>query len=632
MASAKRTMMRSSGSMKIYIKRPAGSKSLPKDRGESREKEVVYSDHAMVSSLHRKTSADYLADGEKELDQKEENIKLGNNLSHASKNTCKEYKFGNRSTQTLVIDESLSNLFQHLELAYSGKITSPKWKQFRGMHMNIKDKIRVNNIIWREWHMQYVFGQRPKVCHFVTPLQELTHNNSEAAVVEGYYWKRRLDTIVNEYKHKNFIKPVNLPTGDFNRIPAAAVVGEMTDISCIPRQQQTSHTDLLLNDLQEMMDLSESNLRQSFDFPNPRELADYGYGDFIQQGLLQFQPFQTSFDDFMVFESLPGQTEWDKTDVNNVLEKGDADDKENKERTLVGKKNTVGARLTEAEKLIVQLKLEVDHLVETIKNHEQQIKQLRDNRVLKWGSPIEDLEFERDRENKGQIENSKRETKQIWERNKLAEGSRHAEISEIPLKLNDETTLEIDHLSEDILHLQADNCYLKKDTKSMDAKDTCTIQLEELFGTLGIDVTLECGTDFFPAFFNSCEAIQHIINGGKSVLDHQTFDQLDYTVMNAKCVTIYTTNSLLKYITENNKEIPKVEEYCLNKQRLGHYFVVIVNREMESTLKKWIEDPQTKVNRMCVLFFGHFRRRYLHSTYTEHFHEIHHRFKNLDIS
>ena len=37
---------------------------------------------------------------------------------------------------------------------YSGKIVSPKWKNFRGIKVNLKDKIRLNNIIWREWHRQ----------------------------------------------------------------------------------------------------------------------------------------------------------------------------------------------------------------------------------------------------------------------------------------------------------------------------------------------------------------------------------------------------------------------------------------------------------------------------------------------
>jgi len=37
---------------------------------------------------------------------------------------------------------------------FSGKIVSPKWKNFRGIKVKLKDKIRLNNIIWREWHRQ----------------------------------------------------------------------------------------------------------------------------------------------------------------------------------------------------------------------------------------------------------------------------------------------------------------------------------------------------------------------------------------------------------------------------------------------------------------------------------------------
>jgi len=36
----------------------------------------------------------------------------------------------------------------------SGKLVSPKWKNFRGIKVKLKDKIRLNNIIWREWHRQ----------------------------------------------------------------------------------------------------------------------------------------------------------------------------------------------------------------------------------------------------------------------------------------------------------------------------------------------------------------------------------------------------------------------------------------------------------------------------------------------
>lgn len=54
-----------------------------------------------------------------------------------------------------VFDNSLTKLFQCMSLAYNdGKITSPKWKDFKGLKLHIKDKIRLNNIIWRAWHIQ----------------------------------------------------------------------------------------------------------------------------------------------------------------------------------------------------------------------------------------------------------------------------------------------------------------------------------------------------------------------------------------------------------------------------------------------------------------------------------------------
>lgn len=34
------------------------------------------------------------------------------------------------------------------------KLTSPKWNRFKGIRLRWKDKIRLNNVIWRCWHMQ----------------------------------------------------------------------------------------------------------------------------------------------------------------------------------------------------------------------------------------------------------------------------------------------------------------------------------------------------------------------------------------------------------------------------------------------------------------------------------------------
>lgn len=58
-------------------------------------------------------------------------------------------------TKSVTIDASLAKLFACMSLAYQGnKITSPRWKNFKGLRLKLKDKIRLNNIIWRAWHIQ----------------------------------------------------------------------------------------------------------------------------------------------------------------------------------------------------------------------------------------------------------------------------------------------------------------------------------------------------------------------------------------------------------------------------------------------------------------------------------------------
>lgn len=38
--------------------------------------------------------------------------------------------------------------------SFRQKLTSPKWNRFRGIRLRWKDKIRLNNVIWRCWHLQ----------------------------------------------------------------------------------------------------------------------------------------------------------------------------------------------------------------------------------------------------------------------------------------------------------------------------------------------------------------------------------------------------------------------------------------------------------------------------------------------
>ncbi|XP_004399156.1 PREDICTED: carbohydrate-responsive element-binding protein isoform X1 [Odobenus rosmarus divergens] len=107
--------------------------------------------------------------------------------------------FGPRS-----IDPTLTRLFECMSLAYSGKLVSPKWKNFKGLKLLCRDKIRLNNAIWRAWYIQYVERRKSPVCGFVTPLQGPEadeHRRPEAVVLEGNYWKRRIEVVMREY-HK----------------------------------------------------------------------------------------------------------------------------------------------------------------------------------------------------------------------------------------------------------------------------------------------------------------------------------------------------------------------------------------------------------------------------------------------
>ncbi|KPP73882.1 MLX-interacting protein-like, partial [Scleropages formosus] len=88
----------------------------------------------------------------------------------------------------------------------NGKLVSPKWKNFKGLKLLWRDKIRLNNAIWRAWYIQYVEKRENPVCHFVTPLDGTMasddHRPSETTTAtEGKYWKRRIEIVIREY-HK----------------------------------------------------------------------------------------------------------------------------------------------------------------------------------------------------------------------------------------------------------------------------------------------------------------------------------------------------------------------------------------------------------------------------------------------
>ncbi|XP_045675366.1 carbohydrate-responsive element-binding protein isoform X3 [Phyllostomus hastatus] len=151
--------------------------STRRSAGGLHRSQVIHSGHFMVSSPH----SDRLT---RRRDQK---------------GPAGFSDFGPRS-----IDPTLTRLFECMSLAYSGKLVSPKWKNFKGLKLLCRDKIRLNNAIWRAWYIQYVEKRKSPVCGFVTPLQGPEadeHRKPEAVVLEGNYWKRRIEVVMREY-HK----------------------------------------------------------------------------------------------------------------------------------------------------------------------------------------------------------------------------------------------------------------------------------------------------------------------------------------------------------------------------------------------------------------------------------------------
>uniref|UniRef100_F6VN68 MLX interacting protein like n=1 Tax=Callithrix jacchus TaxID=9483 RepID=F6VN68_CALJA len=143
--------------------------SLRRGAGGLLRSQVIHSGHFMVSSPH--------SDSLPRRRDQEGSVGLSD--------------FGPRS-----IDPTLTRLFECLSLAYSGKLVSPKWKNFKGLKLLCRDKIRLNNAIWRAWYIQYVERRKSPVCGFVTPLQGPeadAHRKPEAVVLEGNYWKRRIE-------------------------------------------------------------------------------------------------------------------------------------------------------------------------------------------------------------------------------------------------------------------------------------------------------------------------------------------------------------------------------------------------------------------------------------------------------
>ncbi|XP_043404612.1 MLX-interacting protein isoform X13 [Chelonia mydas] len=220
--------------------------------------------------------------------------------------TCRTYRYGPRSSSALSIDASLTKLFECMTLAYSGKIVSPKWKTFKGLKLLPRDKIRLNNAIWRAWYLQYVERRKNPVCNFVTPLECSDgddHRKPEphpalalqAVIMEGKYWKRQIGVVIREYHkwrtyfctrvQKKKDKPESLSTqGVAHAAPGEGLSSEAKG-SC-PMELDLDTLDSLISDLADTIFYS----RNPYVGPNPRSLAHQGNADMIQPTLTQLHP------------------------------------------------------------------------------------------------------------------------------------------------------------------------------------------------------------------------------------------------------------------------------------------------------------------------------------------------------
>uniref|UniRef100_A0A672RH25 Carbohydrate-responsive element-binding protein-like n=1 Tax=Sinocyclocheilus grahami TaxID=75366 RepID=A0A672RH25_SINGR len=265
--------------------------------GSVRRTQVIHSGHFMVSSPHsdsvrRRSAALYNA---------------GNyGFESVNKPDCQTYSFGPLSSRRLSIDPTLTRLFECMTLAYSGKIVSPKWKSFKGLRLLWRDKIRLNNGIWRAWFIQYVEKRKNPVCGFVTPLEGSeadAHGKPEAIVLEGSYWKRRIEVVIKEYhkwriyyKKRSPISRTGLEKWTSQIYPEPEAASEevhMFDLDCF---------------LSDISDTLFTMTQKPSPWSGDRQNMYTSNADMIQPGLTPLQP---SLDDLMdipdIFMSFRGQ-------------------------------------------------------------------------------------------------------------------------------------------------------------------------------------------------------------------------------------------------------------------------------------------------------------------------------------
>lgn len=187
-------------------------------------KETIHSGHFMTSYVHSDNlfsdkSCGPSVEIDNELDQSENDVISTNyNSENGGQKSVTYYKFGPNNSKSIDIDITLNKLKKCLNSAYD-KMTTPKWKNFNGMKLNTKQRIRLNNIIWRSYHefrkLQFEnkksdSKKKIPIWHFAVPDDDTTHTKVEGSIVEGMYWKRKIAAVRAQYKRWRTDKKLEL--------------------------------------------------------------------------------------------------------------------------------------------------------------------------------------------------------------------------------------------------------------------------------------------------------------------------------------------------------------------------------------------------------------------------------------
>uniref|UniRef100_A0A3Q1HF62 BHLH domain-containing protein n=1 Tax=Anabas testudineus TaxID=64144 RepID=A0A3Q1HF62_ANATE len=280
---------------------PARVPGLGPCAGSFARTQVIHSGHFMVSSPHSDSAPR----------RRKSSGSLRYDFDTVNRTWCQTYRYGPRSSGSLSIDPTLTRLFECMSLAYSGKIVSPKWKSFKGLRLLWRDKIRLNNAIWRAWFIQYVEKRKNPVCGFVTPLEGSeadAHRKPEAIVLEGSYWKQRIEVVIREYhKWRIYYKkrgqicqanPEKWSNQMYQEPEPAPVEAHMFDLDCL---------------LSDISDTLFTMTQKPCPWAGDRHNTYTTNADIIQPGLSPLQPNLEDFMDipdiFMNYRSLSTGTE-----------------------------------------------------------------------------------------------------------------------------------------------------------------------------------------------------------------------------------------------------------------------------------------------------------------------------------